>query len=532
MDEHAQFAQSRGSLHSDVGIGSMPGSAAERGAAFPPGVLPGLGGGAAEPPSWTKHRKARRYTSDNAWMQIAFALIDASFVILDGAIAFAVRFARGGLHGFLSSGSLHLNSDLPVSRYMAFLLVYAVLVVVFCKWYDLYRTSRIRRFREEGSAVFEALFLATLLLAAFVFASGIKVVSRFVVAAAFCLNVLALTAWRYARRRIVIRRVAEGVGARNAVIIGAGAVGRALAGVLDNNKLLGYQVKGFLDGKHLQEARVLGRIGDLVRIARAEFVDDVFVTIPSERELVKRIAVEARTNHLTVKIVPDFYDGLTWNSPIQHLGDFPVVDLAWKPIPTFCLFLKRVLDLTVSAAVLVAASPVLAALAIWVKLDSPGPVFYRAPRVGRKGRIFTCHKLRTMVQEADSLKDSLRDRNEREGPCFKIAQDPRITRVGKILRKYSIDEVPQLWDVLRGEMSLVGPRPHPVDDYQKYDLKHLRRLDVKPGVTGLWQVTARRDPSFETNLRLDLEYIDHWNLSLDFKILLKTVAVACSGTGQ
>jgi exopolysaccharide biosynthesis polyprenyl glycosylphosphotransferase len=291
-------------------------------------------------------------------------------------------------------------------------------------------------------------------------------------------------------------------------------------------------VKGFLDGKHLQEARVLGRIGDLVRVARAEFVDDVFVTIPSERELVKRIAIEARTNHLTVKIIPDFYDGLTWNSPIQHLGDFPVIDLSWQPIPTFCLFLKRLLDIAVSAFVLVAASPALAALAIWVKLDSSGPVMYRAPRVGKKGRIFTCHKLRTMVQDADSLKDSLRDRNERKGPFFKIAQDPRITRAGKILRKYSLDEVPQLWDVLRGEMSLVGPRPHPIDDYQKYDLEHLRRLDVKPGVTGLWQVTARQDPSFETNLRLDLEYIDHWNLVLDFKILLKTAAVACSGTGQ
>jgi exopolysaccharide biosynthesis polyprenyl glycosylphosphotransferase len=525
MSEHAQFARTN-SVASKIGVGPMR-DAADQSAYFP---FPSTG--AVEPPIWTNRRKVRGSFAASVWLQVVFALLDVALIVLDCAVAFLVRFARGGLRSVLFSGRFQLTTDQPISRYLAFLLIYVVLTVVFCKWYDLYRTSAIRRFRDESSAVFEAVFFATLILAAFVFLSGIKIVSRFVVAAAFCLNILTLCAWRYARRRIVIRRVEAGTAARNAVIIGAGAVGRALARVLDNNKLLGYQVKGFLDGKHLAEARVLGRISDLVRVARAEFVDDVFVTIPSERELVKRIAVEARTNHLTVKIVPDFYDGLTWNSPIQHIGDFPVIDLCWRPIPTFCLFLKRVMDITVSAAVLLVSSPVLAALALWVKLDSPGPVIYRSPRVGRKGRIFTCHKLRTMVQEADLLKDSLRHRNERKGPFFKIAQDPRITRAGKILRKYSLDELPQLWNVLMGDMSLVGPRPHPIDDYAKYNLEHLRRLDVKPGITGLWQVTARQDPSFETNLRLDLEYIDHWNLLLDFKILLKTAAVACSGTGQ
>ena len=527
MAEHAQFARSPGSTAAQAGVGSVRDSAAEQ-----VGLFPFLQTAASDPSVWAPRGKAKLGAADSAWVQVAFALVDLAFVLLDSAVAFLVRFGRGGLHGVLFSGHMQLNTDQPILRYVAFLLIYAVLVVVFCKWYDLYRISTTRRFREESSAVFEAVFLATLILAAFVFLSGIKIVSRFVVAAAFCLNVLTLAAWRYARRRIVIRRVEAGIAARNAVIVGAGAVGRALARVLDNNKLLGYKVKGFLDGKHLQEARVLGPISDLVRVARSEFVDDVFVTIPSERELVKRIALEARTNHLTVKIVPDFYDGLTWNSPIQHIGDFPVIDLCWQPIPTFCLFLKRVTDIIASAAVLTIASPLLLVLAIWVKFDSSGPVIYRAPRVGRKGRIFTCHKLRTMVQDADMLKESLRHRNERKGPFFKIAQDPRVTRAGRILRKYSLDELPQLWDVLKGNMSLVGPRPHPVDDYAKYNLEHLRRLDVKPGITGLWQVTARQDPSFDTNLRLDLEYIDRWNLLLDFKILLKTAAVACSGTGQ
>jgi lipopolysaccharide/colanic/teichoic acid biosynthesis glycosyltransferase len=137
-----------------------------------------------------------------------------------------------------------------------------------------------------------------------------------------------------------------------------------------------------------------------------------------------------------------------------------------------------------------------------------------------------------MVADADAQKENLRCRNERAGPFFKIEDDPRVTRVGRFLRKYSLDELPQLWNVIRGDMSLVGPRPHPLDDYERYDLEHLRRLDVKPGITGLWQVTARQDPSFEKNISLDIAYIENWSLWLDGKILLKTLPAALSGSGR
>jgi lipopolysaccharide/colanic/teichoic acid biosynthesis glycosyltransferase len=137
-----------------------------------------------------------------------------------------------------------------------------------------------------------------------------------------------------------------------------------------------------------------------------------------------------------------------------------------------------------------------------------------------------------MTSNADELKDSLRHRNERNGPFFKISDDPRITRLGKFLRRYSFDELPQLWNVLKGDMSLVGPRPHPLDDFEQYSLDHLCRLDAKPGITGLWQVMARNDPSFETNMQLDLEYIENWNLWLDLKILGKTIPAVFQGAGR
>jgi len=186
----------------------------------------------------------------------------------------------------------------------------------------------------------------------------------------------------------------------------------------------------------------------------------------------------------------------------------------------------------VASVGLILSAPMLAVAAVWIRLDSRGPVIYSALRVGKKGKRFRCYKLRTMVEEADAQKEKLREANERNGPCFKMEKDPRMTRCGRWLRKYSIDELPQLVNVLRGEMSLVGPRPHPVDDYERYTLEHLRRLDVKPGVTGLWQVKARQDPSFDTTMTLDLEYIENWSLRMDLRILLKTIPVVARANGS
>ena len=213
------------------------------------------------------------------------------------------------------------------------------------------------------------------------------------------------------------------------------------------------------------------------------------------------------------------------------IGGFPVMDLLWQPIPAVGLVTKRLIDVTLAIAALVITAPLFAVIALLIKCDSPGPVFYASDRVGRKGRRFKCHKFRTMVVNAELQKEKLRSANERNGPFFKLANDPRVTKIGRWLRRSSLDELPQLVNVFKGEMSLVGPRPHPVDDYELYSIEHLRRLDVSPGLTGLWQVTARKDPSFDTNMSLDLEYIENWSLGLDFKILLKTIPAVFRAEG-
>ena len=195
-------------------------------------------------------------------------------------------------------------------------------------------------------------------------------------------------------------------------------------------------------------------------------------------------------------------------------------------------FVKRIIDVALSGIALLFLWPLLLVIAVAVKLESPGPIIYRSLRAGMKGQRFVCYKFRTMVDGANELKDSLRRFNERRDPFFKMADDPRVTRLGRFLRKYSLDELPQFWNVLKGDMSLVGPRPHPVDDCARYRPADHRRLEVKPGITGLWQVIARADPSFETCMKLDLEYMKRWTLSLDFKILLRTVPAVLAGEGS
>lgn len=502
---------------------------------FPsPPAIGGVISGAQSPkrPRLEKVAAAKRpHLRGGPWARIAYALIDIALICLNATAAVYLRFVPGPFSGAFHEARFGLSPEFPISHYAAFLLLYVAVIVLLCQAQDLYRTPRTRSAFDESLRVIKAVSLATLLLMAFVFLSGSSIVSRMVVLVVSLLNVVTLSAWRYWKRQFVIHRAVQGIGARNVLIVGAGAIGQALAQVIDENKLLGFRFKGFLDEDHHQDARLLGKIEDLTRVARAQFVDDIFITIPTERELVKQIAREAQENRWSVKVVPDLYDGLGWGAPLHFIGQFPVMDLHWRPIPALGLFFKRVLDIALACTGLMLFAPVMAIVGFLVKLDTPGPMLYRSARVGRKGQLFRCYKFRTMVANAEALKKNLLHLNERHGPFFKITNDPRVTPIGKFLRRYSLDELPQLWNVLKGNMSLVGPRPHTLDDYSHYDIDQLRRLEVKPGVTGLWQVTARRDPSFETTMRLDLAYIENWNLWLDMKVLCKTVPAVFQGEG-
>jgi exopolysaccharide biosynthesis polyprenyl glycosylphosphotransferase len=344
------------------------------------------------------------------------------------------------------------------------------------------------------------------------------------------LNYLTMSVWRNWRSHSELRRRATRQCRRNVLIIGAGGIERRVAAQLPAASC---HVVGFLDDNDPITDDVLGRVGDLRRISLSEFVDEVVIALPLRSDLANSAIAEARSIGLNIKLVIDL-SGLApkaRSTQFRRTNDFPLLTLDEKPLPELCLFLKRGLDILLSAFGLIVLSPMLIAVSIAVKLDSPGPILYRAPRAGKRGSHFACLKFRTMIADADRSKSKLRLVNERQGAFFKLANDPRVTRVGRFLRRYSVDELPQLWNVLRGEMSLVGPRPHPLDDFDRYQLGDLKRLHVTPGITGLWQVTARRDPSFQRNIALDLEYIQQWSLWMDLKILCKTVPAVLQGSG-
>ncbi|HKC70300.1 MAG TPA: exopolysaccharide biosynthesis polyprenyl glycosylphosphotransferase, partial [Terriglobales bacterium] len=342
------------------------------------------------------------------------------------------------------------------------------------------------------------------------------------------LHLGALWVWR----RNGAPREPDGNPCRNVLIVGAGRVGRAIAAYLQANPNQGRKVYGFLDDEKAFAKGVIGGAADLARLARTGFVDEVILAAPKNSELALQVLSEARRLRLDVEIVPELFGCRPVGRDMERIGGLPVICLHAEELPQIGLLLKRVMDILGAGIALLLLSLVLAAIAVLIKLDSRGPILYCAARAGRKGRVFRCYKFRTMVSNADELKLQLRKKNQRSGPFFKIASDPRVTRIGGYLRRYSLDELPQLWNVMRGEMSLVGPRPHPLDDVAGYEIEHLARLDVTPGMTGLWQVTARRDPSFRRGMELDREYIRSWSLGLDVRILMKTFRAVTQGSGD
>ena len=371
---------------------------------------------------------------------------------------------------------------------------------------------------------------ATLCAAGLVFVSGSYGI-RLRAALATCVTGLAALVLSRQLRRYLWRWRSRDTEARKVLIVGAGPVARSIAHGLRNDPLQRAMVCGFVDDELPLSPAVLGRIDDLEWLARSEFVDEVILALPGQAAQTRRAAEAALRNHLDIRAVPDLPPGPWPDSGVDHIGEVPVITLHREPLPNAALVLKRCLDVIGAVAGLLLASPLMAMVALLIRLDSPGPVIYCAERAGAKGRRFRCYKFRSMVTNAAHLKEDLRTRNQRQGPIFKIENDPRITRVGRFLRRYSLDELPQLWNVLCGEMSLVGPRPHPVDEVNHYDLQHLRRLDVKPGITGLWQITARGCPSFDLNMHLDLTYIENWSLRLDLRILAGTIPVLFAPQG-
>lgn len=465
-------------------------------------------------------------------------LLSASFDLITALVAgsLAVRFRTSAPFVTESWDAAPHMIHSSQSVFMTYILWFGLCLVFFMRTYGLYRPLQQISGLHELRMTAHATIVAGLTLCGTLYLSSGAFISRIEIAATLVLTFALVSARRMVRRHMMYKRFRAGIETRNVLIIGAGRVAHALRNHLTSLDHLGFRFKGFVaiteEESASEDADIIGDFRNCLTLARTLFVDEIFLSVPADKKLVLSLVQEARGFGIDVRVVPDLYDGLAWNAPVEYVGQFPTIPLHRRDFPIGAYLVKRALDLTVATAGLMALSPILAAIAIGVKLDSAGPVFYAAKRIGRKGRTFDCYKFRTMVTNADKLKADLEHMNERKGILFKIVNDPRITRFGARLRKYSLDELPQLYNVVRGDMSLVGPRPPIASEVEQYELSHLRRLDVLPGLTGLWQVEARQDPSFDSYISLDTAYVENWSLSLDLKILIRTVGVVVTGTGS
>jgi exopolysaccharide biosynthesis polyprenyl glycosylphosphotransferase len=428
----------------------------------------------------------------------------------------------------------------PVPRYIAYqhlaLMVIAVpCFVVGAGVNRMYQARANEQQNEELRNIVKAVGISIGGLLAVSFAMQYRDLSRLWVVLLGGSMTLALTIERQIARGIFAKMRSSGQISRRIVIVGTDAHAIGLLHTYERNPGLGYKVVGFVGDDELGRrggVEVLGRICDLNRVLHEQHAVGVVVSLASvesddvnlfTRRLTEdgfHVALSSSLRDIDVsRLRPQQLDGRTM------IYVEPVVRGGWHAMA------KRVFDVALSSMILLLSSPILLVAMVAVRLDSKGPIFFSQVRVGRNGELFRLTKLRTMVVDAEERKASLAHLNEVDGALFKIKHDPRITKVGHVLRKLSIDELPQLFCVLRGTMSMVGPRPALPDEVAQWDDEVIERLRVLPGLTGMWQVHGRSDSSFETYKRLDLYYVDNWSLGHDAKICAKTVRVVMTGRG-
>jgi exopolysaccharide biosynthesis polyprenyl glycosylphosphotransferase len=424
------------------------------------------------------------------------------------------------------------------------ILAITVLVLLWKAAFELlglYRSKRLSRTLPEITDLAKASATATLLIAVVAVVFRVKTVTPGVLVRFLPIALICLVASRLSMRQLLkaIRR--RGRNLRQVLVVGTNARAVEFARTVLDRPEVGYRVVGFADdawiGPHSEKYNPTALVCSLAGFRlylRHQIIDEVVVALPlksfydREDELI-RICHE---HGVIVRVLTSLFESTTSATRVDEVGTAPVVTFSSVPLDNLRFALKRMFDLIGSIAMLTFLSPLMLIAILLVKIDSRGPAIFAQERVGLNKRRFRIYKFRTMVANAEKLQAHLESSNEAQGPVFKIERDPRITRVGRVLRKTSIDELPQLLNVLKGNMSLVGPRPLPVRDYTGFSQDwQRRRFSVRPGITCLWQVSGRSSISFDQWMRLDMEYIDHWSLWLDIKILARTIPAVVRGAG-
>ncbi len=420
-----------------------------------------------------------------------------------------------------------------VSLLLAYLTAWVLLLAV----HGMYRPRVHWTLRREAVGVARATVVLALATFVVLFFLRLPDVSRGLLLVLFPFQAFVTVASRAGLRAALHALRRGGRNLRFVVVIGDGEAAMRFAASLESQADLGLVVVGFLSEQDVARSSRwprLGGIDELPVVLTSRVVDEVAICLPFDQwQRVQVLSAVAQEAGKIVRIPLELTPTAIGKGYVEELDGMPVLSLVTGPDRGIELFAKRAMDVAGSVIGIVVLSPILLGAAAAILLVEGRPILFRQPRAGLQGRPFSMVKFRTMIRDADAQRNALRAFNEVKGTAsFKMTNDPRITRLGRVLRRTSIDELPQLLNVLRGDMSLVGPRPHPFDDVAGYDAWHRRRLSMKPGVTGLWQIGARQDDDFDRWVEKDLEYIDRWNLWLDLRVLVATVPAVLRAEGR
>jgi exopolysaccharide biosynthesis polyprenyl glycosylphosphotransferase len=474
------------------------------------------------------------FAADLAWVAVAFL---GAFWLRDGVLP-SIGWFEGRLY--------------PLKDYLPLLALALGVWGTFLLFSDQYRSHRTVPLLQEAWDLLRANAGAAISFVLILYAArldeqllGHDRVSRLWIGLFPVLAFILLLAFRLGLRLTSRYVRAKGFNYRTVLIVGSGPAARDIAQSIDAHRYWGFRIVGFVtageDGDDLRGTRsglgelphpVLGSLADLSRVLEESIVDDVIFALGRRAfERVEDLVLSLQEQGIRVRFALDLFPHAKAKVDLEDLDGTPLLTFSTTPNRPIQLLAKRFIDVALSGLLLLIAAPVVGLVAVLIRITTGGSIIFRQTRCGLNGRSFTLYKFRTMVEDAEERRRELLHLNEMKGPVFKLRFDPRVTRVGRFLRKFSLDEIPQFWNVLRGDMSLVGPRPPIPDEVAQYQRWQRRRLAMKPGLTCLWQISGRNHVDFDQWMRLDLEYIDNWSPGLDLKILLKTIPVVLSGKG-
>lgn len=448
-------------------------------------------------------------------------------IIIAGLAAYYLRFAE------FTTDIRPAIFNLPVGEYLKILLVIAIFWLIIFALAGLYGIKTPRRIIKEFYRVTLACSTGLMLIVIIIFLRRELFDSRFIVLAGWIFAIFFITFARIFIRFIQRYLFTHGIGLHKVVMVGNTKTTDSLIYSFSSSKKSGYKVVKRIRDFSIETAQ------ELTEFLKTKEVDEIIQSDPNlTKSEVLRLFDFADENHITFKYAADLLGAKVLKTEVQEIAGIPVVEIKRTPLDGWGRIVKRIFDIIGSFALIIIISPLLAVTAILIKLDSRGPIFFACKddnspvyRVGQGGKTFLYLKYRSMLPKTDSLRyTELSDRNTRkDGPMVKIKDDPRVTRIGKFIRRWSIDELPELFLVLKGDMSLVGPRPHLPEEVAKYEHHHKKVLTIKPGMTGMAQISGRSDLTFEEEVKLDTYYIENWSLPRDLSILLHTPMAVLKG---